>query len=461
MRFIKYIALTAALISGQFEIAHASISVDASVGAGASVDEYVHDALTGGPSAATFASGLPGVALFMQRHLRRPGAQESAGLANIVHVPHFVFGESMTPEDIRLHFTRTFALIRDTLARHPGLTTVLINGEGSFSSMISAAPAPMQEGIRAILNEVIHATFDNLPGVTVQLNNMPYVAGGENMVPTRMVMGPATFANMGRAGNMPKTLIVNVFNPAASRQDFTWLLSQMIAGGLALPEGIPDVLLAPVESPASSAGNSADAESPLAVSTRSSESSHARPSGALTEEEEAQIAAAIAQFDDEHQTGGMVDDASPRVRPADEARVMRLIGDDDDLPPFDPSTEPDPDIRAALIASREQFLGRRSVPAPPVLPELGDDAEYRRAIEASLAGVNPMVEDDEEQMLAAAIERSMHQQRPATPTAAIDIPSIIVSWLETGSGDITLLDAQLTAAGLDDETIAEIIAAYS
>ena len=474
MRFIKYIAITVALITGHFDIVQGSVSPQPSTGAAALADEYVHDALVTGQSAATFASSLPGVALFMQRHLRRPGSATSIGLANILNIPHFVFEDSMPADAIREQFTRTFAIIRDTMARHDGVTRVFLNGEGSFTSMIAAAPSQMQDGIRAILNEVIHATFDNIPGVTVQVNNMPYVTIPEGtpatFVASRSVMGPQPLTHMGRDGSLAASLLVNVYNPAA-RSDLSAVLSQLIPGGLVLPQGIPEVLVAPAQPSVSTTVISAVAEDTLPMSTRSSESmvEDDRPSGALTEEEEAQIAAAIAAFDDSH--ANMVHNVEPDVRPPIPSQHMTLVEDDNaDLPPFDPSTVSDPDIRAAILASREHYMARRHSPDAPVVSDM-DDME--RAIAASLEGGahhSVGVEDtnEEEQMLAAAIEQSMQrssestQSRPSeTPAeAALDIDSIIVSWMATGSEDVSQLVAQLMEAGVDEDTSLAIAEQY-
>ena len=448
MRFIKYLAITAAILGGHFDVVNCTISPQTVTGAPVPGDEFVHDVLSVGPSPAQFAAGSPGVALFMQRNLRRPGSAESIGVANIINVPHFVFAESMSAEEIRAHLSRTFAVIRNTLARHSGFNTILINGEGSFGSLIAASPVPIQETIRGMLNEVIHATFDDLAGVTIQLNNIPFVSGADGsratFVSSPQIMGPQALGHMGRSGRLATTLIVNVYSPSSSSQDFNNVLSRLIEGGLTVPEGIPDVV---VGAPATT--TSASAEPLLASTEVADEANTGDHHSELTEEEQAQIAAAIADFDDAQ----LVVPEDPEVRPADPARRMRLIGDEDEAAPYNPR-------------DGEQV----APPRPPAFTDLEDDTAYRRAIEESLASAHAVgggyEEDDEEQMLAAAIESSMQRPPPSATSeeAAIDVNSIIVGWLATESTDVSELIALLLRAGLDEETslaIAESIFNHS
>jgi len=436
MRFIKYLAITAAILGGHIDIVSGTVSPQPVNGAPVSGDEFVHDALSAGPSPAQFAAGSPGVALFVQRNLRRPGSGESIGVANIINVPHFVFAESMSAEEIRAHLSRTFAVIRNTLSRHPDLTTILINGEGSFGSLISASPAPLQETIRGMLNEVIHATFDDLAGVTIQLNNIPFVHGADGSRATyhstSQIMGPQPLSHMGRSGRLATTLMVNVYNPSSSSQDFNALLARLIEGGLPVPEGIPDVVVGVPET----SSVSASAETLLPSTEVAEESNTGDRHSGLTEEEQAQIAAAIAEFDDAQ----MVVPEDPEIRPADPSRVMRLIDDEDEVAPYNPSSTP-------------QVVP----PRPPAFTDLEDDTAYRRAIEESLAsahaGAGGFDEDEEEQMLAAAIESSMQRPpRSRTPEAAIDVNSIIVEWMATGSSHVSELIVRLMEAGLDPES---------
>jgi hypothetical protein len=443
MRFINYLAFTAAILGGHFDVVHGTVSPQTVTGAPVSGDEFVHDVLSVGPSLAQFAAGSPGVALFIQRNLRRPGSAESIGVANIINVPHFVFAESMSAEEIRAHLSRTFAVIRNTLARHSDFNTILINGEGSFGSWIAASPAPIQETIRGMLNEVIHATFDDLDGVTIQLNNIPFVHGvddsGATYVSTPQIMGPQALGHMGRSGRLATTLIVNVYSPSSSSQDFNAVLSRLIQGGLTVPEGIPDVV---VGVPSTTA--SASAESLLASTEVVEESNTGDHHSELTEEEQAQIAAAIVDFDDAQ----LNVQENPVVRPADQSRRMRLIGDEDEVAPYNPSS-----------------TLQVTPPRPPAFTDLEDDTAYRRAIEESLASSLAVgggyEEDDEEQMLAAAIESSMQRPPPSpTPEAGIDVNSIIVGWLATESTDVSELIALLLTAGLDEETSLAIAEQY-
>jgi len=448
MRFIKYLAITAAILGGHIDIVSGTVSPQPVNGAPVSGDEFVHDALSAGPSSAQFAAGSPGVALFVQRNLRRPGSGESIGVANIINVPHFVFAESMSAEEIRAHLSRTFAVIRNTLSRHSDLTTILINGEGSFGSLISASPAPVQETIRGMLNEVIHATFDDLAGVTIQLNNIAFVHGADGSRATyhstSQIMGPQPLSHMGRSGRLATTLMVNVYNPSSSSQDFNALLARLIEGGLPVPEGIPDVVVGVPETSSAAQSVSASAETLLPSTEVAEESNTGDRHSGLTEEEQAQIAAAIAEFDDAQ----MVVPEDPEIRPADPSRVMRLIDDEDEVAPYNPSSTP-------------QVVP----PRPPAFTDLEDDTAYRRAIEESLAsahaGAGGFDEDEEEQMLAAAIESSMQRPpRSRTPEAAIDVDSIVVGWLATGSTDVSELVALLMGAGLDQGTSLAIAEQY-
>jgi len=433
MRFIKYLAITAAILGGHFDVVNGALSPQTVTGAPVSGDEFVRDVVSDTPSPAQFAAGFPGVALFIQRNLRRPGSAESIGVANIINVPHFVFAESVTAEEIRAPLSRTFAVIRNTLARHSDLSTILINGEGSFGSLIAASPEPIQETIRGMLNEVIHATFDDLAGVTIQLNKIPFVIGADGCratyVSSPQIMGPQTLGHMGRSGRLATTLIVNVYSPSSSSQDFNTVLSRLIEGGLTVPEGIPDVV---VGVPATT--TSASAESLLPSAEVADEANTRDHHLELTEEEQAQFAAAFADFDDAQ----LVLSEDREVRPADPVRVVRLI--DDEGASYKPR-------------DREQ-----DEPPRPAFTDLEDDAAYRQAIEESLASARAVgggYEDDEEQMLAAAIERSMQRPPPSATSeeAAIDVHSIIAGWLATTeSTDVSELIALLLGAGLDEET---------
>jgi len=346
----------------------------------------------------------------------------------------------------------------------------MINGAESFDTIISTAPVAIQDEIRAVLNEVIHATFDNLEGKTIQLNHFTGFVPTEGTAAvyqaTRMVLGPQSFSHMGTSGALARTMIVNVFSPATASngRELNGLLSRMVRGGLAnLPVDIPDHSIAPrtvvpVLARPSSTVVVEDDSTVVAVPVVS-ESTNV---GGLSEEEQAQIARAIAEFDDNLLATNAVAEAD-EVRPADPSRVMRLVGDEDedDLPPFDPSTEADPDIRAALLASRQEYQDRRTVVRPAVVPtEVEDDTAFRRAIEASLAGRN---EDEEDQLLSAAIEQSMQRTSAAAvaePERAIDIDSVITAWVAEGSGDVEQLLAQLVSTGLDIETASAIAEMY-
>jgi len=344
----------------------------------------------------------------------------------------------------------------------------MINGAESFDTIISTAPVAIQDEIRAVLNEVIHATFDNLEGKTIQLNHFTGFVPTEGTAAvyqaTRMVLGPQSFSHMGTSGALARTMIVNVFSPATASngRELNGLLSRMVRGGLAtLPVDIPDHPIAPrtvvpvLARPSSTVVVEDDSTVvPVPVVSEST-------NVGLSEEEQAQIARAIAEFDDNLLATNAVAEAD-EVRPADPSRVMRLVGEDeDDLPPFDPSTEADPDIRAALLASRQEYQDRRTVVRPPVVPtDLEDDTAFRRAIEASLAGRN---EDEEDQLLSAAIEQSLQRTSAAAvaePEQTIDTDSVIAAWLEEGSGDLAQLVAQLVSTGLDIETASAIAEIY-
>jgi len=446
MRFINFITIASALVCSHVSVVHgSSVSPQevVSVGAGNPVDEYVHDRLVSGASIEHFAAGNPGVALFIQRPISRPRSAAVIGVANIVNVPHFAVGGA--EDHGRAAFQRTLTLVRATLLRNPHLTHVLINGANSFDTIISSASSDAQEAVRATLCAVIHETFDGMSGKTIKLNNLdctPSMSASSDAavyIPMHMEMGIGTFGRL--AVELPHTLIVNVYSEATATSGvgLNGVLSQMIAGGLAtLPTGIPDTLIAPrvvavapvVVEPVVVNDATEDSES-----TGSDSVVETGGAAGLSEEEEAMIAALYAsELEDGPAVVATTDAvAEADVRPADPQRTMRLMGDEDDLPPFDPSSITDPELRAAIEASRAAFMSHRAVGG-------GFDA------------------DAENQLLGAVIEESM---RPVAPRSSVpDLDSVISAWIAEGTNDIEQLQAQLMSTGLDEDTAAEMAEMY-
>jgi hypothetical protein len=429
MRFQSYLYLASAVLIGNIVSVNGT-SLGSALTAGAASDsvvEYIGHSLMSGPAA-----------LYLRRNIVRPGVAAPLGVANIISLPAIVFSEAMSEDDIRAILSRSFAIVRGCFLRQTNLNSVLISGAKTFDAIVNGAPPALRETVQRVLTQVIHATFDDLEGKSIMIDNMgTFAASAESApavsyTPTNIIIGPQPLRHMGST-----TLIVTVAGDELSRD-----LARFIQGGLVATEGAPMVMIggsAPVATTVVATAATAEVvEAPTSL----------EPVG-LTAEEEAEIArlyaAELADLDMRDDdaaaaaaaaTAGAVDGpSSPEVRPPIPAQTVRLL--DDDLPPFDPSTVADPQLREAMIASRQEYLAPRR-------PAVEDDES--RAIAASFA------EEDEAAMISAAVEAS--QQRVEDPA---DLSTIISNWIESDE-DVSLLIGRLLETGMEARECEELAA---
>jgi hypothetical protein len=396
MRFQTYIYLASAMLIDNFISVNGALP-DSTLPAGVASDsvvEYIGHSAMGGPAA-----------LYLRRNIIRPHSPASIGVANIVFLPAIDLGEAVSEDDIRATLRRSFALVRGCLLRQTNLMSVLISGTKTFDAIMNGAPEHLRDGVHALLTQVIHETFDDIEGKSVMIDNMATFASSAESVmavtytQVNAIMGPEPLRRMGAT-----TLIVTVAGDALSRE-----LTPFIQGGLVASEDAPIVMI--VNSAAASDTVVAEAEATAAAG------SGAVPPASLSTSDEDQAAIYAA-----------LDEVYPPLPP--------LVDRQDGLEPIDPTTESDPQLRAALIASRAEYLA----PIPPAQDDLS------RGIAASLEG------DIEDQLLAAAIEDS--QRRIENP---VDIGAVIADWI-VSTEDVSMLVARLITAGME-QTISQEIAA--
>jgi len=432
MRFQSYLYLASAVLIGNIVSVNGT-SLGSALTAGAASDsvvEYIGHSLMSGPAA-----------LYLRRNIVRPGATAPLGVANIISLPAIVFSEAMSEDDIRAILTRSFAIVRGCFLRQTNLNSVLISGAKTFDDIVNGAPPALRETVKRVWTQVIHATFDDLEGKSIMIDNMgTFAASAESApavsyTPTNIIIGPQPLRHMGST-----TLIVTVAGDELSRD-----LARFIQGGLVATEGAPMVMIggsAPVATTVVATAATAEVvEAPTSL----------EPVG-LTAEEEAEIArlyaaelADLDMRDDDAAAAAAAAAAavdgpsSPEVRPPIPAQTVRLL--DDDLPPFDPSTVADPQLREAMIASRQEYLAPRR-------PAVEDDES--RAIAASL-------EDEYDAAMMSAVMSDLHQrfEDPA------DLTTIISNWIESGE-DVSMLIGRLLETGMEArecETLAAVLAA--
>ena len=423
MRFQTYIYLASAMLIDNFISINGAFpgsTLPAGV-ASDSVVEYIGHSAMSGPAA-----------LYLRRNIIRPRSPAPVGVAHIVSLPAIFLGEAVSEDDIRASLRRSFALVRGCLLRQTNLMSVLISGTKTFDAIMNGAPEHLRDGVHALLTQVIHETFDDIEGKSILIDNMATFSSSAESVmaatytQVNAIMGPEPLRRMGAT-----TLIVTVAGDALSSE-----LTPFIQGGLVATEDAPIVMIG--NSAAASDTVVAEAEAPTTGLTEeeqaeleafyAAESAAAAASLGFSEEDQAAIDAALGSFD------AAAADAEPEVRPPMPALVSRLVGDD--LEPFDPSTESDPELREALIASRAEYLA----PRRPAQDDLS------RGIAASLEG------DIEDQLLAAAVEDS--QRRIVNP---VDIEAVIADWI-VSTEDVSMLVARLISAGME-QTESQAIAA--
>jgi len=296
---------------------------------------------------------------------------------------------------------------------------------------MNGAPEHLRDRVHALLTQVIHETFDDIEGKSILIDNMATFSSSAESVmaatytQVNAIMGPEPLRRMGAT-----TLIVTVAGDALSSE-----LTPFIQGGLVATEDAPIVMIGNSAAASDTVVAEAAAPSTMAATGLTEEEQaeldafYAAESAAVaSDEDQAAIEAALASF---HAAEA---EAESEVRPPMPALVSRLVGDD--LEPFDPSTESDPQLREALIASRAEYLA----PRRPAQDDLS------RAIEASMEG------DTDDQLLAAAVEDS--QRSIVNP---VDIGAVIADWI-VSTEDVSMLVARLITAGME-QTVSQEIAA--